>query len=278
MKPIAPLWQAHLAVLLFGLSAPLSTYIGLPSVELTFARSFIAGVLLLSISAGRPHRLWPSLRSSWKEGLLLAFHWYTFFRVAIDGSVDWALISFATYPLWTMLLEVLVLNRRPSLVEWLKGASIMVGTVLLIHFNLGSLGLNIILLGLASALAFALLQLLNHASPQEKSSQQLAGEQMLWAAIFLVPFLSQNAFRSQDVNWILVLVHAVILTAIAYSLFIAALRRIGERKAAFISALEPIYGILFAVIFMNLNLHWIQILGGALVILPLFLRNGKEPL
>lgn len=98
---------------------------------------------------------------------------------------------------------------------------------------------------------------------------------MLWAALFLLPFLSPRAYLFEEVSWPLLLVHALLLTALAYSLFIAALRRIGERKAAFIAALEPIYGILFAVIFMNLDLGWMHIFGGALIILPLFYRNAK---
>lgn len=91
----------------------------------------------------------------------------------MDGSVDWALMSFASYPLWTILLESLFLKRRPSYSDWLKGISILLGTALLIHLNLDELGLNIVLMGIASALAFALLQVMNHASPQEKAASKL---------------------------------------------------------------------------------------------------------
>ena len=274
MKRIAGIWKTHLAILLFGLSGPLSVCIGLPAMDLSMGRYLIAALALLLFIRPAWAALKQGMKDHWPSGLLLAFHWFGFFHATIEGSVAWGLLSYATYPLWTILFSRISERSWPDKKELSSVALILLGTFLLVKEDVEVLGQEVILIGLASAAAFALLQLRNAGFMKQEKSLNLAAYQMLWAGLFLIPFSSLSSFQLAPFEWSLFLFHGLIITAFSYSLFLSGLREIGKNKASYIAALEPVYGLLIAMVLLGTIPSWIQCIAAVLILIPSFLKGN----
>jgi len=262
----------HFAVLLFGLSGPLSVFIGLPALELSMARSLIAGLLLLAFVRPSWEGFKMGMRSQWIAGLLLAFHWFGFFYATLEGSIAWGLLSFAGYPLWTVILKCAMEKQWPAMKAWFSVLLILCGTFLLVYKGLDVLGPASIILGVSSSAAFALLQCLNSRSMKGSEPTNIAAFQMLLAAIFLSPFVSWTAFDLAIYSYGFLMIHAVIVTAFAYALFLKGLNEIGGAKASFIAALEPVYGLIIAFILLGQSPPLLHYFAAILILMPSFIR------
>ena len=108
----APLVSVHIATLLFGLAGVLGAAVGLGAVEVTFGRTFFAAVALYLVCRSlntsvslqlKPGSTWLLLLS----GVLLAFHWVTFFASIQLSTVAIGLVTFSTCPVFVALFEPL---------------------------------------------------------------------------------------------------------------------------------------------------------------------------
>lgn len=70
------------------------------------------------------------LRGLLVTGILLAIHWLTFFESVQLAGVAIATLTFAVFPLFTVLLEGMKAPRRPSLLELGAGFAIVVAVAL----------------------------------------------------------------------------------------------------------------------------------------------------
>lgn len=267
--------KTHIAVLLFGLSGPLGVLIGLPAMELSTGRSMIAALAILLVIRPLRKDFLTGVKRHVLAGLLLAFHWYGFFYATIEGSIAWGLLSFATYPFWTILFRNALNSTWPNFQELISVGLILIGTFMLVNESFDKLGIQTITIGLTSAIAFAVLQIRNSNSMKEESSLNVAAYQMLWAGILLIPFCSLSSFHIDETQWMLFLFHGLVITAFSYSLFLNGLHVIGERKASFIAALEPVYGLLIAMLFMGIYPAPVQYLAAVLILTPSFLKEKK---
>ena len=59
----------------------------------------------------------PQLKGLLLTGIVLAIHWLTFFASVQLAGVAIATLTFAAFPLFTVLLETMKARRRPSMLE-----------------------------------------------------------------------------------------------------------------------------------------------------------------
>jgi drug/metabolite transporter (DMT)-like permease len=90
--------------------------------------------------------------------------------------------------------------------------------------------------------------------------------QDFFATLFLLPalFIISTSFKAEDI--LLLIILGVICTAASHSLFIKGMRFIKAQTASIISSLEPVYGIILALLFLGEIPETRTILGGLIIL------------
>lgn len=267
------LLEINSAVMLFGLAGVLGKLSGLPSPLIVLGRVFFGGAALVLVALALRLRLRPrrirDIAILLGQGALLAIHWVAFFQAINVSSVAIGLLAFSSFPLFTALLEPLLLRHRPSRIQLVGAALVLPGVYLLaptISFaNSTTVG---VLWGVFSGATFALLSVVNRWLGRAYDSVTISLYQDITAFIVLLPALwLVHAAAPLDLRQVLVLVTlGVVCTALAHTLFIGGLRVVTAQLASLIAALEPVWGIIFALALLGEIPSGRTLLGGALIL------------
>lgn len=257
--------RLHFIVLLWGFTAILGKLISVPPVELVFWRTLLAatGLAGLLLVRRQPWRL--PLRDALQllgVGALVAAHWITFFLAARLSSVSVCLAGLATLALWTSLLEPLLLWRRVRFYEVGLGLLTMGGLYLVSQAELDQLaGL---LVAILSAGLSALFSVFNSKLVQRHPPLRLTLYEMAGACLSIVLFMPlygryftegrgvQLALSGFDWLWLLLL--AGVCTVYAFSASVELMKRISAFVVNLTINLEPVYGIILAVLMYTLRI------------------------
>lgn len=251
----------HLAILLFGAAGLLGRALPLDPLAITAGRAGVAGFVLWTLvlrSRRRDSRL-PLPGWGWVAGAgaLLALHWSCFFDAVQQGGVPLALLSYASFPAFSLLLERLA-HRDPSAPVVTTTISLTRQLTLLTLLIVGLLvlaGPGVISsagrlrglgMGLAAGASFAGLTRLNAARLERHGPLALAAAQMTGAALWLLPVSAGALWSTPARSWLLLLALGLACTALAHTLFIRALCRVTPFQAGLAAGLEPVYGVLLA--------------------------------
>lgn len=207
-------------------------------------------------------------------GVLLAAHWVSFFHAIQISTVALGLVTFSTFPVFTALLEPLLLDERLSLRDGVAAVAALAGVVLVVpEFSWGSAPTRGAAWGVFSGLTFALLSIANRELTRRYPSRVVAFRQNLWAAVVLLPVVLLPAFRGGGLpalptprEWALLALLGVVFTAGAHTLFIRGLARVRASTASVIATLEPVYGAAFAWVLLNEVPARRTLLGGAVIV------------
>ena len=266
-KRFRALWCLHGAVLLFGLSGVLGKLTAALAVQVTFVRAALAAIVLgLSLAILRKRFHAPNTLMI-VSGLLLAVHWWTFFQAIKTSSVGVGLLSFASFPVFMVLLAPL--NgvgcwRKYDLM--LAGIAAIGVAVLTPSFDPRSNVLQGIGWGVFSALLFAELSLLNRRLALRFDAIQIGCLQNGIAALALAAWAVRGLDHLHFSDWMILLVLGVFCTALAHLWFIRATIAVSPTQIGTTVALEPVYGIVFAMMLLHEQLILRMFLGGALIL------------
>ena len=272
-KQLRGLVTANVAVLLFGLAGVLGKLSLLPAPIIVFGRSFFAGLVLLAICWFRHISLRPKqTRDGYLllgQGVLLALHWTAFFQAINVSNVAIGLLSFSSFPLFTAMLEPLLLKQRPNRIQIVAALLILPGIYLLVpSFTLQNQTTLGVMWGVLSGASFALLSVTNRWLGQTYSSLMISLYQDGIAALVLLPiffFTATGSFWTPHALLILIIL-GVVCTALAHTLFIASMRDITAQTASLLASLEPIWGIIFGILLLDAIPTARTLLGGAIII------------
>jgi drug/metabolite transporter (DMT)-like permease len=267
----------HGAVLLFGFAGLFGKWIELSPVAIVLGRASVAaavlGIVLLKTRAvRRPFEL-----RLVTNGAVLALHWVSFFAAIQASTVAIGLLGFASFPLFVLILEWLLLRRQWTARKAATALLVTVGLIALVpSFSWSDPTVQGIAWGLVSGFTFALLAVLNRRLVASRRAVDVAFWQNLTAALCLLPFAwaSPAALGSIDARDVaLILVLGLVCTALAHTLFIAGLRDISAHTASVIAALEPVYGIALALLLLGEIPSLRTLAGGALIVSAAFVAT-----
>lgn len=273
--------EIHLATLLFGLAGLFGKWIALSPFLIVLGRVFFAsltlGILLWAMKQ--------SLRGILRRhagllvllGLILAGHWAAFFQSIRVSSVAVGLLSYSSFPAFTVLLEPLLSRERLDRKNLLLAALCLIGVFLIIpRFDLGERAYQGVLWGLVSGLTFAVLAVFNRRLAQSHSSLEIAFLEDLFASLFLLPFLIALQARVSYKDLGLLAILGVVCTAVSHTLFIQGMRHVRAQAASIISSLEPVYGIVLALVLLGEVPAPRTLAGGAIILTAALLVSLKE--
>ena len=261
----------NIAVLFFGLAGLFAKWIALPALAITFGRVLFSSLALgLFRLAGKR-----SFRVSGRElgrliaaGAVLALHWWAFLASVQRATVAVGTLTFAAFPLFVTLLEPLVFRQKPSKKSILAALVILLGVIVTVPaFSLENRMFRGVLTGLLSALAYAVLTVMNKGFASRLDGTLTAFYEQASAALLLLPpVLKTGCFRPALLDLALLALLGVAATALAHTLFISGLKALPARTAGIISSLETVYGILFALLLLGEVPSLREVLGCLLIL------------
>ena len=262
----------HSAVLLFALSGLFAKWLNMSAIAIVIGRSFFAVIaLFLVIVVVKKQQLkitGKALIALMLTGLVLAFHWTSFFYSIQVSSVAIGLITFATFPVFVSFLEPLFFKERFQWRSLIQALLTIVGISLILPLDrIEQSVLSGVYWGVASALTFALLTTLNRKFVKNISAKKVAFYQNAFACLLLLPVLVINPVSISAEQLSILILLGFVFTAFAHSLFNHALKVVKAQTASIAVSLEPIYGIIAAYFLLNEAINLNMIIGGSIVIL-----------
>ena len=211
------------------------------------------------------------------SGVLMGGHWVTYFYSLQLSNVAIGMLSLFTYPVMTSLLEPIVLNTKFSKVHLLLGLLVLLGIYFLApEFNTENDYFVAILFGLVSALCFALRNIIVKAKITAYNGSVVMWYQVLVITILLIPgyFLFDADNIVSQLPYIGIL--ALVTTAIGHTLFLFSFKHFSVTTASLMGSVQPIYGIILGVIFLNEVPGWRTVVGGALILISVAVESLRS--
>jgi drug/metabolite transporter (DMT)-like permease len=251
--------KLHFLVFLWGFTAILGKLISIPAMEMVFFRTVLAaaGMAFLLIIARKSFRVSPSdaIRLG-LTGSIVAVHWLTFFASGRVSNPSTSLVGFATCSLWTALIEPMVKGQKIQKLELGLGVIVLAGLYVIFTTNFQyPLGL---LLGIASGFTIAIFAVINSELVKRFDSYTITFYEMMGAgitlAIFFPIYLSQWSTTGSleltptPLDWIWLALLAFVCTVYAYAAAINLMKRMSVFTIQLTLNLEPVYGILLALL------------------------------
>jgi len=273
--------KLHFVVLLYGFTAILGKLVSLPSPQLVWYRMFIAALVLglFMRFKGIPFAIGKkSILKIMGVGLVVAFHWITFFGAVKISNVSVTLGCMASTTLFASFLEPIIFRKRIKWIEVLIGLIIISGLYLIFQFELGYL--RGILTALTSAFLAGLFTVLNKLFIDKHHPVTISFYEMGSGFVAITVFLAlTGTFNGKMVSpstmdIVFVLILGVICTAYAFVAAVDVMKVISAYSAVLAINMEPVYGILMAFIifgqseFMSAGFY----IGTAVILLAVFLH------
>jgi drug/metabolite transporter (DMT)-like permease len=251
--------QMHLAIFLWGFTGLLGKLISLNEGMLVWYRMLISWICFALIVL--PGKGWPRLkRSEWLGisgiGILVMLHWLTFYGSIKLSSISVAMICLSSIALFSSFIEPLVNRQRFDYFEILFSA-MGLGGIFTIYRSDSSASAGIII-GLISAVLSATFSVFNRRiasryDPSLISFIELGSGWIFLSLLLPLYFRVQptTGFLPGAMDWIYLLLLSVVCTVLTWILSLKALQKVSAYTMALALNLEPVYGIILAVLFAN---------------------------
>jgi drug/metabolite transporter (DMT)-like permease len=251
--------KLHFLVFLWGFTAILGLLITIPAVEMVFYRTLLAALgmgALIFFSKGSFQIGTSDMVKLVLTGFIVSAHWLTFFASGKISNASVSLVGFATGSLWVALIEPLVNKRKIQVFEVMLGCLVVVGLYIIFSFNFKyPMGL---ILGMASGLTMAVFSVINSHLVKRINPNTITFYEMTSAcmatALFL-PFYKVTWATNYSLHldptlsdWLYLCVLALVCTVYAYSAGVELMKRMSVFIIQLTLNLEPVYGIIMAVI------------------------------
>lgn len=200
-------------------------------------------------------------------GAILALHWYSFFRAIQVSTVAVGVLGFSSFPAFVTLLEPFVSRERLRLHDVLTALLVVAGlsvvTPSLSAANHVTLGM---VWSVFSGFLYAVLSLLSRSLVRAYPAMTVTLVQQATAALLTLPVALASAAPISLRSLLLLAALGVVFTAFAQGLLVASLKHIRAQTASVVVSLEPVYGILFAFLFLGEIPNARTLLGGLLIV------------
>ncbi len=251
----------HFLVFIAGFTAVLGELITISSVSIVWHRMLIASILTIFFILLKKKSLKINLKQLLKYsflGLIIALHWITFFEGIEQSNISVTLAMFSTAAFFTSFLEPLFFKRKIIFYEIILGLLVVIGVFLI--FNAEFNFINGIILGILSAFFASLFSVLNGVMIKNDSAIKISFYEFVSGVIFITIYLifteNINTLYIEDylsLNYLYIFILGSVCTAYAFIASVYLLKFITPYSVVLTYNLEPIYGILLALLFFGHN-------------------------
>jgi len=269
--------ELNLAILFISTSGALGRYIDLPIPITIGLRSLIGGIALYLFLRWKKISFYVEGRDRktiFFGGLLLGLHWITYFYALRLSNVAIGMLSLFTYPAITAILEPLFLKTRILKIHLILSILVLVGIYFLVpDFDIQNDDFKAVGFGVFSALCYATRNIIMKTKINYYDGSLLMAYQLLIITVVLSPF----AFfldMSSVVDYLpATILLALLTTAIGHTLFLHSLKHFSTVTASIVSCIQPVYGIIIGMIFLQEYPKTTTIIGGAIIIFTVIIES-----
>ncbi len=257
-NPVKDYLMLHFIVVIWGFTAILGLLISIPALEIVFYRTLIATLALGLIFRWKKSRITLTKLELWKvigTGFLISAHWILFFWAARVSTASVCLAGMATTSLWTAFIEPFATKTKVKWFEILLGLMVISGLYVVFSFETGYwLGL---MMAVGSALIAAIFTVINGRLTKRHSPYVLTFYEMMGACLFSILFMPIYASFFTDsglkliptpMDWLWLSILGGVCTVYAFSVSVELMRRLTAFAINLTINLEPVYGIILAVL------------------------------
>jgi len=233
-------------------------------------------VLKLPLWTGKGKALWIVAFST----IFFGIHWITYFYALHFSTVAIGMLSLFTYPVFTAILEPIITRSRLKPVDIILSIVAFSGVYFLVPtFDLTNQVTQGVILGILSAVAYSLRNIMLKLHVQEHSGITLMFMQVVGLSVFLSPFLvigglSLNLELISN-HWIPILILGLFTTAIGHTLFVASFKNFSITVISILSTLTPLIGIFLGYFFLNEIPEGNVWVGGVLISIAVVVESFK---
>lgn len=211
------------------------------------------------------------------SSVFLGIHWISYFYALKFSNVALGMLSLFTFPVITALLEPLFIKSKLSPIHIILGIIVIIGIYILApEFDFESSQVKGVLLGLFSAVCYALRNLILKQHIDQYSGTALMMYQILILSVLLLPFMFTMDVSHITSQFPYIIILALVTTAIGHSMFIHSLRYFSVSTASIINSLQPIFGIIMAYFFLKEIPSWNTFLGGSLILTTVIIESIRS--
>ena len=261
-----------LVMITWGSLGVFTRAIPLPALSLAFLRALIAlPVLFIAMKMKKSDQVEKKIFYTpyIVSGILLGFGWLTLFYGFKLTSISSALIIYNMCPIYVMIAAPLLLKESISKSRIVVIIASFLGLFLVVGHNLqdgyGYMGM---VFSALSGMIYATIILINRRIQNRVNNQTATFVQILVSMLVLLPFVIMNGNVFDVVHLdamaiIFTVLLGILHTGVAYTMYFSVYENMKSVEiAASYSYLEPLFGIVFSVIFAGETLQYIQIAGG----------------
>ena len=273
----------HLLVFIAGFTAVLGKLITIEAVSLVWYRMLIAAILMfiyikitkIDIRITRKSLIKLSL-----AGIIIALHWITFFAAIDASNISITLAMFSTGAFFASFIEPIIYKRKIIWYEILFGIIVIIGVWIITQSEIKHI--EGIILGISSAFLSSLFAVLNGKFLEEHSATKISFYEFISGVIFISIFIqlfgggfSTEYFKISSSDFWYLFILASVCTAYAFIASVYVMKQISPYTVVLTYNLEPIYGIVIALIYfpdsekMSPEFYY-----GAAIILSVVILNG----
>ncbi len=272
----------HLIVFIWGFTAVLGRLISLDALPLVWFRMLFAELFIFfyirikKIPIKLPKR---TILKFLVAGLIIALHWFTFFRAIKVSNVSITLACLSTGAFFTSLIEPIFFKKKIIWYEIFFGLIVVFGLSILFHVE-GKYREGIIL-ALTSAFLSASFAVINSKFIKDNNATVISFYELSGGVLFFSIFLlfsnsfNANFFQLTTSDFVYLMILSSVCTAYAFIASTAVMKFLSPYTVMLTINLEPIYGIILAVlVFKDKEQMSYEFYIGALIILITVLLNG----
>ena len=280
----------HFLVFIFGFASVLGALISVKALPLVIYRMVIASLGLAVFFALFHPTYFRLNRAMWGKvflgGIIIGTHWVTFFYAIKVAGVSLALSMMATGALITALLDPIFSRRKLLGYEVFFGVLTAVGIGIIYQAEFDHLiGISVALLSAFLSALFTMLNghMVKSARPITLSFYELViGSLMGIGVAYLTGQLTAEAFTLVGWDWLWLLLLGLVGTSFAFNMSIRVMKHLSSFTIMMVINLEPIYGILLALViwnekaFMSANFYLGFVIVIAAIVLNGIYKHRKE--
>ncbi|WP_395042720.1 DMT family transporter [Flavobacterium sp.] len=272
----------HLIVFIWGFTAILGRLITLDALPLVWFRMLFAVFFIFIYIKLKKNPVKIPKKVILKfliAGLIIALHWFTFFRAIKVSNVSITLACLSTGAFFTSIIEPIFFKKKIIWYEIFFGVIVIIG--LSIIFNVEGKYSEGIILALISAFLSASFAVINSIfvkeyNPTTISIYELSGGVLFFSILLLFTnSFTANFFQLTTSDLIYLMILSSVCTAYAFIASTAVMKFLSPYTVMLTINLEPIYGIILAVlIFKDKEQMSSEFYIGAVIILITVILNG----
>ena len=270
-----------LSTIFISTSGVLGKYIDLSPEVIILCRAIFAGIFIYIFCLIKKINLKIATKKDGYSfaisGFFMAAHWVTYFYALKLSNVAIGMLSMFTFPVITALLEPFFSKEKLNLAHVFLSFLVLIGVYMLVpEFSIENDQLKGILFGIFSALCYSLRNLTLKKHVKDYNGSMLMLHQMIIVSVLLFPVLFFSDFSNLESQLPLLLLVALLTTAIGHTMLVNSLQHFSVSTASIISSVQPIFGIIIAYIFVNEIPSFNTYIGGSLILLTVVIESIRS--